>query len=134
MILQYKKILPRMVTTIFNVGTIVYTIVRLHLQYPRSPRCYSAVPFQWLEQILSREMYLFTLTCPNNGQLIFTNFENWYRNAVVTKQASEHYYLSHATFPFLRNRFLRPADFWLSCNYCVATCYTISQTYDVNII
>jgi hypothetical protein len=32
-----------------------------------------------------------------------------YSNAVVTKQPSEHYYLSHATFPFPHNRFLRQA-------------------------
>jgi hypothetical protein len=58
-------------------------------------------------------------------------FEKWYRNAVVTKQPSEHYYLSHATFPFPPNRFLCPAvvysiflafcvNLWLLCTYCVA--------------
>jgi hypothetical protein len=57
-------------------------------------------------------------------------FEKWYRNAIATKQPSEHYYLSHATFPFSVNRFLCPAveysrflaiwvNFWLLSNYCV---------------
>jgi hypothetical protein len=36
-------------------------------------------------------------------------FEKCYKNATVTKQPSEHFYLSHATFPFPRDRFLRPA-------------------------
>jgi hypothetical protein len=46
------------------------------------------------------------------------------------KQPSEHYYLSHATFPFPRNHFLRPAVvysrflafgviFWLLISYAL---------------
>jgi hypothetical protein len=49
----------------------------------------------------------------NNNQLKYHHkFEKWYieiSNAVVTKQPLEHYYLSHATFPFPPDRFLRQA-------------------------
>jgi hypothetical protein len=59
------------------------------------------------------------------------NVEKWYRNVVVTQQPSEHYYLSHATFPFPCDRFLCLtvvysrfvafwAILWLLSNYCVA--------------
>jgi hypothetical protein len=63
-------------------------------------------------------------TAPEDGSALFYNstvhikvswyiyhhkFPKWYRNAVVTKQPSEHNYLSHATFPFPRHRFLRQA-------------------------
>jgi hypothetical protein len=59
----------------------------------------------------------------------FSDTQLRYRNAVVTKQPSEHKYLSHATFPSSRNRFLHQAvvyiqhmfnNFWLLSSYCVA--------------
>jgi hypothetical protein len=43
----------------------------------------------------------------NNGQLIYYHHEKWYSKAVDTKKPSEHYYLSHETFHFARNSFLR---------------------------
>jgi hypothetical protein len=57
------------------------------------------------------------------------NIEKWYRNAVIiTKHPLEHYYLSHATFPFPCDRFLRQAvgynrflAFWVNFVWLVAT-------------
>jgi hypothetical protein len=45
--------------------------------------------------------------------------KKWYRNSVVTKQPSEHYYQSHATFPFPRNRFLRPPELLCIADFCL---------------
>jgi hypothetical protein len=80
-----------------------------------------------------RHCSLFQVACKQQSADIYHHkFEKWYRNAVFTKQPSEHYYLSHATFPFSRDRFLRPAvaysrflalrvNFWLlsSQNTCL---------------
>jgi hypothetical protein len=52
---------------------------------------------------------LFRVACKQRSADIYHhatachNFEKWHRNAIF-KQPSEHYYLSHATFPFTRNQ------------------------------
>jgi hypothetical protein len=62
------------------------------------------------ELIRFRRCSHFHVTCKQRSADIYHHkFEKWYRNAVVTKQPSEHYYLTHAAFPFPRDRFLRPA-------------------------
>jgi hypothetical protein len=46
---------------------------------------------------------------------------------------SEHYFLSHETFPFPLHFWLLGYIFWLVSILATAAAYIISQTYDVNI-
>jgi hypothetical protein len=79
-------------------------------------QCHGGVPkftnfLNFAGKITARKLLSF-LTCKQRSADIYHHkFEKWYRNAVVTKQPSEHYYLSHATFPFPPDRCT--TDFWL---------------------
>jgi hypothetical protein len=64
-----------------------------------------------------RHCSLFQVVCKQRSADIYHHkFEEWYRNAVVTKQPLDN--ISHTNFPFPRDRFLRQllctAEFWVN--------------------